>query len=250
MKFPYARVASILFFFIEFLKRSLFFTCRLSFSVKFPQNRDHHIDNDDAVGGHLNQTSSSSVGTVELYFFWYSSGSVLLLGFEHMWNDRIPLVPSQGCAHEPRLEHEPELDLGAPPRWPDHVPPQPSRSSSTRSSQPPPPQIRQRSEAGLGNARLIRPRYDQLWHGNLQPDARAMVILLQVGSVEPGGREVTFQGYFEGLNSDQTMYCPVPVRGGGGHTRFLRGRVEPLVQYERDAFIGYTVRRIARFLGM
>jgi hypothetical protein len=30
-----------------------------------------------------------------------------------------------------------------------------------------------------------------------------MVILLQVGSVEPGGHEVVFQGHFQGPNADQ-----------------------------------------------
>jgi hypothetical protein len=30
-----------------------------------------------------------------------------------------------------------------------------------------------------------------------------MVILLQLGSVEPGGHEVTFQGHFQGSNADQ-----------------------------------------------
>ena len=51
-----------------------------------------------------------------------------------------------------------------------------------------------------------QPRMEQRWHGNLQPDARALVILLQVGKVEPNGREVTFEGYFEGLNDGQ-FYC-------------------------------------------
>jgi hypothetical protein len=30
-----------------------------------------------------------------------------------------------------------------------------------------------------------------------------MVILLQVGSVEPGGHEITFHGQFQGPNADQ-----------------------------------------------
>ena len=52
-------------------------------------------------------------------------------------------------------------------------PPQPSRSC---------PQ----DEAGPSERRK-RPCFDQLWHGNLQEDSQAMVILLQVGSVEHGG---------------------------------------------------------------
>jgi hypothetical protein len=29
------------------------------------------------------------------------------------------------------------------------------------------------------------------------------MILVQVGSIEPGGHEVTFQGHFQGPNADQ-----------------------------------------------
>ena len=37
---------------------------------------------------------------------------------------------------------------------------------------------------------------------NLQEDSQAMVILLQVGSIEPGSHEVTFHGHFQGSNAD------------------------------------------------
>jgi hypothetical protein len=47
-----------------------------------------------------------------------------------------------------------------------------------------------------------QPRLEQRWHENLQQDARALVILLQVGCVEPNTRDVTFGGIFEGLNDD------------------------------------------------
>jgi hypothetical protein len=43
----------------------------------------------------------------------------------------------------------------------------------------------------------------KLGHGNLQDDAHALVILLQVGSVEQGGHEVTFQGHYQEPNLDQ-----------------------------------------------
>jgi hypothetical protein len=59
-----------------------------------------------------------------------------------------------------------------------------------------------RDEAGPSERRK-RPRVEQFWHGNLQDNARALVILLQVGSVEPGGHEVTFQGHYQGSNLDQ-----------------------------------------------
>lgn len=154
-------------------------------------------------------------------------------------SNTIIFLDSQEPEQEVEQRREPELELSMS-QLPD-VP--------LHSTQPSPTQMRQRSEPG-GSSRLIRPRLHQIWHGNLQADARAMVILLQVGSVEPGGREVTFQGYFEGLNNDQLMYCLVPIQGGRGHTRFLEGPVEPLMQYERDAYIGHTIRRIIRFLRM
>jgi hypothetical protein len=56
---------------------------------------------------------------------------------------------------------------------------------------PQPPRNRPQDEAGPSEQRK-RPRFDQLWHGNLQEDSRVMVILLQVGNVEPGGHEVIF----------------------------------------------------------
>jgi hypothetical protein len=56
-----------------------------------------------------------------------------------------------------------------------------------QSLQPPqPPRSRPQDEAGPSERRK-RPRFNQLWHGNLQEDSRAMVILLQVDSVERGG---------------------------------------------------------------
>jgi hypothetical protein len=58
-----------------------------------------------------------------------------------------------------------------------------------------------------------RPCVEQLWHGNLQDDARALVILLQVGSVELGGHEVTFQGHYQGPNLDQYREISRPRAG-------------------------------------
>ena len=110
-------------------------------------------------------------------------------------------------------------------------------------------QDRPQEEAGPSTRRK-RPRIDQLWHGNLQDDARALVILLQVGSVEPGGHEVTFQGCFEGTNREQTLWCMVPTREGRGHQRFLEGPVHPLARADRTGYVAATVRRILDFLQM
>jgi hypothetical protein len=65
----------------------------------------------------------------------------------------------------------------------------------------------------------------QRWYGNLQQDARALVILLQVGCIEPGTRDVTFGGIFEGLNNDQYSCCLRPIKGSRGHQRWLEGPV-------------------------
>jgi hypothetical protein len=45
-----------------------------------------------------------------------------------------------------------------------------------------------------------KPRVEQLWYENLQDNAQALVILMQVGSVEPEGHDVTFHGYYQGSN--------------------------------------------------
>jgi hypothetical protein len=79
---------------------------------------------------------------------------------------------------------EPELELSL------------SQLSDQPLQPPQPPCSRPQDETGPSERRK-RPRFDQLWHGNLQEDSRAMVILLQVGNIEPGGHEVTFQGYFQ-----------------------------------------------------
>jgi hypothetical protein len=77
-------------------------------------------------------------------------------------------------------------------------------------------------EAGLSE-RKKQPCFDQLWHGNLQKDSRTMVILLQVGSVEHGGHEVTFQGHFQGLiwisieekiHQDKVILVTINIKAG------------------------------------
>jgi hypothetical protein len=61
---------------------------------------------------------------------------------------------------------------------------------------------------------------EQLWHENLQDDTRALVILLQVGSVELGGHEVIFQGH------------------------------SPLLRDQQGTFVALTLHRILEFLAM
>jgi len=112
-----------------------------------------------------------------------------------------------------------------------------------------PPHGRRQEEAGPSRPPK-QPRMEHRWFGNLQQDARALVILLQIGCVEPGSREVTFEGYFEGLNDDQYSCCLKPVKGSRGHQRWLEGPVNPLAKVDRADYVAITVRRILKFLQM
>ena len=107
------------------------------------------------------------------------------------------------------------------------------------------------SQQEAGSSRPPKqPRIEQRWHGNLQHDARALVILLQVGRVEPNSREVTFEGCFEGLNEAQYFCMAKPVKGSRGHQRWLEGPVNPLTKADRAKFVATTVKRILEFLQM
>lgn len=114
---------------------------------------------------------------------------------------------------------------------------------------PAPPYFRPQDEAGPSRP-LKQPRVEQRWHGNLLRDARALVILLQVGCVEPNSREVMFEACFEGLNDDQYFGCIRPVRGSRGHQRWLKGPLNPLIKADRADFVAATLKRILKFLQM
>lgn len=111
------------------------------------------------------------------------------------------------------------------------------------------PRVRPLDEAGPFRP-LKQPRMDQRWHGNLQRDARALVILLQVGCVEPGTKEVAFEGSFEGLNDDQYFGMIRPIQGNPGHHRWLEGPVRPLLKNDRAEYVASVIKRILRFLQM
>lgn len=113
------------------------------------------------------------------------------------------------------------------------------------------PALHERPQDEAGPSRPMKqPRMEQRWHGNLDKDARALVILLQVGRVEPGTREICFEGCFEGLNTDQ-YYCMVrPIPNSRGHQRWLEGPVNPLAKADRADYVANTVRRILKFLQM
>jgi hypothetical protein len=56
------------------------------------------------------------------------------------------------------------------------------------------------------------------------------VILLQVGSVELGGREVTFHGHYQGPNLDQCCGVSRPPEGNRTRHQYLDGPIYPLLR--------------------
>lgn len=106
-----------------------------------------------------------------------------------------------------------------------------------------------RDEAGPSRP-LKQPRIERRWHGNLDINARALVILLQVGCVEPGTRDVTFEATYEGKNNDQYFCMVRPLEGSRGHQRWLEGPVNPLTKAERANYVAATIKRILDFLQM
>jgi hypothetical protein len=107
----------------------------------------------------------------------------------------------------------------------------------------------ERPQEETGPSRLSQqPRAEQRWHGNLQQDARAVVILLQVGCVEHDIRDVTFGGIFEGLNNDQYSCYLRPIKGSRGHQRWLKDPVISLSKVDRADCIAIIFRRILKFL--
>ena len=143
----------------------------------------------------------------------------------------------ESLEQESQLEAELELSLS-------QLPVQPSPPTA-----PMPLLYHPRDEGGPSRP-LKQPRMEQRWHGNLRSDARALVILLQVGCVEQGTQEVTFEGSFEGLNEDQYHHVRRPIEGSVGHQRWLEGPVNPLARAQRADYIANTIRSILRFLHM
>jgi hypothetical protein len=73
------------------------------------------------------------------------------------------------------------------------------------------------------------------------------VILLQVDSVEPRDHEVTFQGHFQGPNTDQYRRTTSPSQGGLGHYRYLNWLVYPLSTDQRVVYVAAMIQRILEF---
>jgi hypothetical protein len=75
-----------------------------------------------------------------------------------------------------------------------------------------------------------------------------MVILLQVGSVKPGGHEVIFQGHFQGPNVNQYQGTNLERQSDHGHYRYLSGHVYLLNRNQWAAYVAAMVQKILEFL--
>ena len=89
------------------------------------------------------------------------------------------------------------------------------------------------------------PRFDQLWHKNLQEDSLAMMILLHKSSIEPGGHDIIFQGHFQGPNADQYRGTTSPSKG---HYNYLNGLLYLLIRNQQAAYIVTMIQQILKFL--
>jgi hypothetical protein len=77
-----------------------------------------------------------------------------------------------------------------------------------------------------------------------------MVILLQMGSVELGGYEVTFHGHCQESNVNQYQVTNSPIQGDLGHYQYLSMHVYPLSRDQRAAYIAAMIQQILEFLEM
>ena len=146
-------------------------------------------------------------------------------------------VFSESQDEKPQTEHDFEFRLSQRPAQP----PLPLSSAISR----------ERPEDVAGSSCPPKQaRIEKQWHGNLDREARAMVILLQVGCVEAGTKDVTFEGCFEGLNVDQYFCMATPVEGSRGHQRWLEGLVNPLLKANRAEYVATTIKRILEILQM
>jgi hypothetical protein len=128
-------------------------------------------------------------------------------------------------------DYEPKLELSL-----SQLPDQPFQL-------PQPPCNRPQDEAGSFEHKK-RACIDQLWHGNLQEDSGAMVIFLQVDSIEPRGHEVIFHSHFQESNANQYR-GPNPRRQSNpDYYRYVSGPVYLLSGDQRSAYIAVTIQPI------
>jgi hypothetical protein len=79
----------------------------------------------------------------------------------------------------------------------------------------------------------------------LQPDARALVIVLEAEAMLVGGHKVVFEGCFENTNAGHMVTC---LSDEIGHCLWLQGPLNHLGGERRANYIAKVLRRILEFL--
>ena len=110
------------------------------------------------------------------------------------------------------------------------------------------PRRRMRDEPE-SSERRVQPRsdpsYQQPLLASLQPNARALVIILEAESTLSGGHEMVFEGLFENNDEGQMVSR---FTNEIGHRLWLRGPLNHLTRERRAAFITSVLYRIMEFL--
>ena len=117
-----------------------------------------------------------------------------------------------------------------------------------QSSQPSTSRRRVRDEAEPSERR-VQPRSDpsprQLSFVNLQPDAKALVILLEAEAILTGGHQLVFKGCFNNTNEGQIVSR---YSNEVGHRLCLQGPLTCLSSERRASFIFAVLHQILEFL--
>ena len=97
--------------------------------------------------------------------------------------------------------------------------------------------------------RRVQPRSDpsprQLSLVNLQPDARALVIVLEAEATLTGGHQMVFEGCFKNTNEGQMVSR---FSNEVGHRLWLEGPLTYLSVEQRASYISAVLRQILEFL--
>jgi hypothetical protein len=79
----------------------------------------------------------------------------------------------------------------------------------------------------------------------LQPNARALVIVLEAEAMLVEGHQVVFEGYFENTNTSHMVTC---FSDDIGHRLWLQGPLNHLGGERRAKYIAEVLRCILEFL--
>lgn len=91
----------------------------------------------------------------------------------------------------------------------------------------------------------VDPGLQQLTLSSLQPDARALVIVLESEAILIGGHQVVFEGCFENTNEGQMVSR---FSNEIGHRLWLHGPLNHLSRERKASYIASVLRRIMEFL--